>query len=62
MPVNERMLELLRKLGTQESGFDVFIDLADAEEAEDCGWVQAQPGGGYLLTDAGRKILAENPN
>lgn len=57
--MDERLLEVLRQLAKQETGTDVFINPADAEECEDRGWVEAQPGGGYLLTAAGRKILAE---
>lgn len=60
--MDEGLLKVLRQLAKREAGTDVFINLADAEECEDCGWVEAQPGGGYLLTAAGRKTLTENSN
>ena len=34
-----------------------WINTADAEECVDRGWLEAQPGGGYALTESGRREL-----
>ena len=57
----ERQLRALRKIQRAEEGRQTFVNSADAEECEDRGWVEAQPGGGYRLTDQGRRILREYP-
>ena len=54
----ERHLVALRRMAQHEAGRPAVIVPADAEECEDRGWAEAQPGGGYRLTEAGRNILA----
>jgi hypothetical protein len=44
-----------------ETGWSGVINPADAEECEDAGWAVAHPGGGYRLTEAGRRVLEEHP-
>ncbi len=64
MPENQRQqpteqqLKTLRKIQSQEAGTYPFINSADAEECEDHGWAEAQPGRGYRLTDEGRSLLS----
>ena len=53
----ERQLKALSRIRKLESGHDVVINPADAEECEDRGWAEAQPSGGYRLTEAGRLVL-----
>ncbi len=40
------------------SGGSSFINREDAEECIVLDWLEAQPGGGYRLTDNGRRVLA----
>jgi hypothetical protein len=57
--MDERLIKTLKKVLILESGRSAVIATNDAEECEDHGWLEAQPGGGYRLTDAGRKKLAD---
>ncbi len=36
-----------------------FINRADAEACVEHDWLEAQPGGGYRLTENGRRVLAQ---
>jgi hypothetical protein len=45
-----------------EQGKPGVLNRADAEECEDQGWAEAQPGGGYHLTVKGRQILEAGVN
>jgi hypothetical protein len=54
----ERQLRALRAIADLEEGRRAVLNVADAEECENLGWAEAQPGGGYALTDAGREVLA----
>jgi hypothetical protein len=57
----ERQLKVLWNIQQAEEGQPMFVNSGDAEECEDLGWVEAQPGGRYRLTDEGRRILREYP-
>jgi len=45
-----------------EQGQSGFLNRDDAEECENQGWAEAQPGGGYRLTAEGRRILEAGVN
>ena len=63
MQPNLRHITVMGKIAEMEAGAQPIYNPADAEECENYGWAEAQPGGGYKLTDKGRKILAANdPN
>ena len=53
----ERQLNALRMIERHEQGQSGVLNRDDAEECEDQGWAEAQPGGGYRLTAEGRQIL-----
>ena len=55
-------LKALRLIKRKEQGETVFLIKQDAEECEDQGWAEAQPGGGYRLTPEGRRILEAGVN
>ena len=58
MQPTKKHLKVLRRMAShEENGRPRFYKPADAEECEDHGWLEAQPGGGYLLTPEGRRIL-----
>lgn len=57
----EGQLKALRNIQRIEEGQQTALNLAHAEECEDFGWAEAQPGGGYRLTNQGRRILRESP-
>ena len=59
MQPTQRHLTTMRKIAKMEAGDSLFINQADAEECENYGWVEAQPGGRYKLTDKGWRILAK---
>ena len=44
---------------TRDAVTATALNLGQAEECEDFGWAEAQPGGGYHLTDLGWRILSE---
>lgn len=54
----DRHLRALQAMQCHERGRPGVINLYDAEECEERGWAEAQPGGGYRLTEAGRRLLA----
>ena len=58
----ERQLKAPRVIQRMEQGETVFVIKANAEECEDQGWAEAQPGGGYRLTAEGRRILKAGIN
>ena len=58
----ERQLKALRVIERLEQGETVFLNTQDAEECEDQGWAEAQPGGGYRLTAKGRQKLEAGIN
>lgn len=47
-----RVLESVAKL---EQGQSAFVNLADAEECLDMGWIEPRGQSGWKLTDSGRK-------
>jgi len=49
--------EALRKIRRNEQGETVFVNPADAEECENYGWAEAQPLGGWRLTEEGNRML-----
>ena len=53
----EGQLTALRMIERHEQGKRSVINIGDAEECENEGWAEAQPGGGYCLTLDGRRIL-----
>ena len=53
----EKQLTALRMIERHEQGKRSVINIGDAEECENEGWAEAQPGGGYRLTTQGRQIL-----
>ncbi len=53
----DRQLKALRMIERHEQGQLGVMNLADAEECVDRVWAEAQPGGGYRLTEVGRQIL-----
>ena len=53
----ERQLSALRAMQAHEATQQAVIKPADAEECEERGWAEAQPGGGYRLTEAGKQVL-----
>ncbi len=55
-------LKALWLIKRKEQGETVFLIKQDAEECEDQGWAEAQPGGGYRLTPEGRRILEAGVN
>jgi hypothetical protein len=55
----EGQLKALKNIQRIEEGQQKGLNLGHAEECEDFGWVEAQPGGGYPLTDQGWRILSE---
>jgi hypothetical protein len=57
----ERQCKALRKIQAAETGRPSFVNSGDAETCERLGWVEAQPGGGYCLTEDGRRILRVCP-
>ena len=57
----DTQLKALEYIKQAEKGRTIFVSSGDAEECEDLGWVEAQPGGGYRLTDEGQRILREYP-
>ena len=57
----EGQLKALRNIQRIEEGQQTALNLGHAEECEDFGWTEAQPSGGYRLTDQGRRILREYP-
>ncbi len=58
----EGQLKALRMIKRREQGETVFLIKQNAEECEDKGWAEAQPGGGYRLTAEGRRILGAGVN
>ena len=58
----ERQLIALRMIERHEQGKPGVLNRADAEECEDHGWAEAQPGSGYRLTAEGRRILKADVN
>jgi ribosomal protein S19E (S16A) len=55
-------LKALRVIKRMEQGETVFVIKQNAEECENQGWAEAQPGGGYRLTPEGRQILEADVN
>ena len=58
MQPKQQHITALRKIAEMEAGALPHINEANADECENYGWAEAQPGGGYRLTDEGRRILA----
>ena len=58
----EGQLKALRMIKRMEQGGTVFLIKQNAEECEDQGWAEAQPGGGYRLTVKGHQILEAGVN
>ena len=58
----ERQLKTLRMIKRMEQGETIFLIKQNAEECEDRGWAEAQPGGGYRLTAKGRQKLEAGIN
>ena len=58
--VTERRLKALRTVERSEGGETPYINSDDAEECCDLNWLEAMPGGGYALSDDGRRILREH--
>jgi hypothetical protein len=56
----QKQLAALRAISQVETGESCVVNRGDAEECEDQGWAEAQPGGGYKLTEQGRRVLAES--
>jgi hypothetical protein len=52
----EGQLKALRNIQRVEDGQQRALNFGHAEECEDFGWVEAQPRGGYRLTNKGRQI------
>lgn len=52
-----RHLNALRAVERAEQGKSVVINQCDCEECEDLGLLDAQPNGGYQLTEIGRQKL-----
>ena len=58
----EGQLKALHVIDRFEQGESVWLNTPNAEECEDQGWAEAQPGGGYRLTAEGRRILKAGVN
>ncbi len=58
----EGQLKALRMIKRREQGETVFLIKQNAEECEDKGWAESQPGGGYRLTAEGHRILEAGVN
>ncbi len=58
----EGQLKALRMIKRREQGETVFLIKQNAEECENQGWAEAQPGGGYRLTAEGQRILEAGVN
>ena len=55
-------LRALRVIELLEQGQSRILNRGDAEECENEGWAEAQPRGGYRLTEEGRRILEADVN
>jgi hypothetical protein len=55
----EGQFKALNNIQRIEEGQQTALNVGHAEECENFGWVEAQPGSGYRLTDQGRRILRE---
>ncbi len=53
----ERQLKALRAAQKLEKAGSAITPLDAAEECENKGWIEAQPQGGYILTESGRMVL-----
>ena len=58
--VTERRQKAMRMVERFECGESLYINSDDAEECCDLDWLEAMPGGGYALTDDGRRIPREH--
>ena len=58
----EGQLKALGVIERLEQGETVFLNTQDADQCEDRGWAEAQPGGGYRLTANGRQKLEAGIN
>ena len=58
----EGQLTALRMIERHEQGKRSVLNIGNAEECEDRGWAEAQPGGRYCLTLEGRRILEADIN
>ena len=54
-----KQIKVLRQIENQDKLGSVVINNLDAKECADEWWLQELPGGGYALTDEGRKVLAD---
>ena len=57
MANDERLIKTLRNIQDLENGKSQVINTGDAEACEYRGWAEAQPGGGWRLTEKGRRVL-----
>jgi hypothetical protein len=53
----KQQLKALDAASKHSRGSPTVINSGDAEECEDLGWLEHQPGGGYGLTSEGRRVL-----
>ena len=57
---SDGQLRALREIERRETTQYAHINRANADECVDLGWAETF-NGGYRLTDAGRRVLRENP-
>jgi hypothetical protein len=56
----ENLVRALRNVEKLERGESAAINPQDCEECVEKGWLEPLPGGGYALTNEGRKTLANH--